>query len=110
MARIVSRTRAGEPKAGMRKFYPAREFRWPVFKKQRINTLIKRNEAKGVTMPEAHNITSAKGVDTGGGFASRASVKLQKPFVRPGFTSRPGKTVTKAPKIQSSIRRRKQGP
>ena len=114
MARKLSRKRRGEPvvKTRSQSFGALRQFNNPIFKKRRVRTLIKVQESKGVTQPqEAHNVTSAKGVDTGRGFATSAKVMLQKPFVRPPFTTRPGKTVSKAPTINSGkVRNRKQGP
>jgi hypothetical protein len=112
MARKLSKTRRGEPTVKMRKqtFGSLRPFRNPILKKRNVRTLIKQQESKGTSLPESRNITTAKGVDTGRGFATSARVMLQRPFVKPPFTTRPGKTVHKAPKVNSAIRNRKQGP
>lgn len=111
MARKMSKKRPGEPSVKMRVQFPKREFRNPIFKKRSIRTLIKQQESKGTSLPkEARSITSAKGVDTGSGFATSARIMLQKPFVRPPFSTRPGVKVRKASTVNSAIRNRKQGP
>jgi len=113
MTRRISKVRRGEPKVKMRSqsYGALRTFNNPIFKKRSIRTLIKQQESKGTSLPfEAKSITSAKGVDTGRGFATSARIMLQKPFVRPGFRTRPGKTIRKASLVNSSIRHRKQGP
>ena len=71
MARIVRRSKSGEPGVGMRaQNWAVRAYRWPIVKKRSVRTLIKRNESKGRTMPEFDKITDQKGVDTGSGFAT----------------------------------------
>jgi hypothetical protein len=112
MARRLSKKRKGEPSVKMRSqsYGALRPFRNPILKKRNVRTLIKQQESKGTSLPESKNITTAKGVDTGRGFATSARIMLQRPFVKPSFTTRPGKTVHKAAKVNSAIRNRKQGP
>jgi len=108
MARIVSRTKSGQPPATMRSqsYGAARAFRWPVFKKRSIRTLIKRDESKGRTMPEFSRITDQKGVDTGSGFAtSVTTVRSTKRDPQPPRNNK--KTVKKA--NPGPLRRRKSG-
>jgi hypothetical protein len=113
MARKLSKKRPGEPSVVMRsqKFGALRQFNNPVVKKRSIRTLIKVQESKGTSIAkDVRPITSAKGVDTGRGFASSARIVLQRPFVKPPFSTRPGKIIPPLPKVNSQIRHRKQGP
>lgn len=70
MARIVRRSKKGEPAFRGFTQLPGRESTIPIDRKQRIRTLIKRDESKGRTMPEFDRLTDKKGVDTGSGFAA----------------------------------------
>jgi len=78
MARIKRATYKGDP--GVRQ--PVRNwppFRRPLLRIRSIRTLIKRDEAKGVTMPEFHNLTDAHGVATpgSGGYKGARQIRQQ---------------------------------
>lgn len=75
--------RAGQPGEPLTRFtFPV--IPKPVFPKAKIRTLIKRDVAKGVTMPEANNMTDTPGVVTGGtGGYKGATVMHQQPLVPP---------------------------
>lgn len=86
--KIKVRSRSGQPPVTQRSAsWPARAFRSPVFRKRSVRTLIKQDEAKGVTQPEFARMTSQKGVDTGAGFSSGAKVVRQRPLTPPAKSS-----------------------
>lgn len=106
MARILRRTKSGEP-AGRVPARPAgRERAVLTDKKQGIRTLIKVDESKGRTMPEFGRITDKKGVDTGNGFATRA-VTILSGKRAPQPTGQNKRTVRKA--SLGPLKRRKSG-
>lgn len=109
MARIVRRKVPGQPGAKNWNMPALRTFRNPILKKQGVRTLIKRNEADGKSLPSFSKITDAKGVDAGGGFVTRASTKLQRPFVKPGIRTRPGRIIKPAKLAKGGIKNRKNG-
>ena len=110
MARRLSKKVPGAPGVKMRSqtFGGLRQFNNPIFKKRSVRTLIKRDESKGVRMPEFGRITDQKGVDTGRGFASGGVSILRSTKRDPQPTTGNGrKRVVKA--NLGPLKRRKNG-
>jgi hypothetical protein len=95
MPRVLKKTKSGEPQP----VQPRRN--WPLqvvkrtFRKRNVRTLIKQDEAKGVTLPEFGRITNQSAVTTGA--TTRPRVVRQHPDPQTGTPGGAGKRVHKAP-------------
>lgn len=83
--RIVSTSVAGRPPTSTeRQTFPLRLPLLPVFRKRNIRTLQRVDVSKGISMPEAKNMTTVPGVVTGGGGGYHGVKEIhQKPLVPP---------------------------
>lgn len=92
MARRLRASKSGEPGVGLpRTNWPAQ--RKPMRSLRSIRTLMKRDESKGITMPEFKNLLMRAGV---GRRKGGAAVLRQTPEMPPG-TGTGQKTIRKAP-------------